>query len=63
MARLGNKEVVQKLFGPDFRARFSERKGGYTRILKMASRLGDGADMALIELVDYAQPELAEAGE
>ena len=63
MARLGNKEVVQKLFGPDFRARFAARQGGYTRILKMAHRLGDGADMALIEFVDFALPELAEAGE
>ncbi len=62
MARLGNKDAVQKLFAPEFRARFTERKGGYTRILKMAHRLGDGADMALIELVDYSLPEV-EAGE
>ena len=61
MARLGNKEVVQKLFGSEFRSRFADRQGGYTRILKMASRLGDGADMALIELVDYALPEVATA--
>jgi large subunit ribosomal protein L17 len=56
MARLGSKGAVQKLFTAEFRARFSERPGGYTRILKMASRLGDGAEMALIELVDYALP-------
>ncbi len=61
MARLGSKVAVQKLFTPEFRARFSERPGGYTRILKMASRHGDGADMALIELVDYALPEEASA--
>ena len=43
------------------KARFSERPGGYTRILKMASRLGDAAEMALIELVDYALPDEAKA--
>ena len=61
MARLGNKAVVQKLFGAEFRARFSERPGGYTRILKTSHRLGDAADMALIELVDYTLPEPKEA--
>ena len=62
MSRLGNKDAVQKLFGADFRKRFEARPGGYTRILKMSHRLGDAADMALIEFVDYALPEV-EAGE
>ena len=61
MSRLGSKAAVQKLFAAEFRARFSERPGGYTRILKMASRLGDAAEMALIELVDYALPDEAKA--
>ena len=61
MARLGSKDAVQKLFNAEFRARFNERPGGYTRILKMAPRLGDAAEMALIELVDYALPEEAKA--
>jgi large subunit ribosomal protein L17 len=56
MARLGSKETVQKIFGADFRKRFESRPGGYTRILKMAPRHGDGAEMALIELVDYQLP-------
>lgn len=61
MARLGSKTAVQKLFAAEFRARYSERPGGYTRILKMDSRLGDAAEMALIEFVDYQVPEPAEA--
>jgi large subunit ribosomal protein L17 len=63
MARLGSKTVVQKLFSTEFRARFSARPGGYTRILKTAHRLGDAADMALIELVDYTLPEPKSAEE
>ena len=58
MARLGNKDAVQKIFGADFRVRFEGRPGGYTRILKTSHRLGDAADMALIELVDYTLPEI-----
>jgi large subunit ribosomal protein L17 len=57
MSRLGNKAVVQKLFSPEFKARFQDRPGGYTRILKLDYRLGDAADTALIELVDYVLPE------
>lgn len=63
MSRLGSKAAVQKLFSGDFRKRFEGRPGGYTRILKMAHRLGDAADMALIEFVDYTLPEPAEAAE
>lgn len=59
MARLGSKAAVQKLFAPEFRARFESRPGGYTRILKVDHRLGDAADLALIELVDYVLPEVS----
>jgi len=57
MARLGSKVAVQKLFTAEFRSRFKDRPGGYTRILKTSHRLVDAADMALVELVDYTLPE------
>ena len=50
-ARLRDKEVVDKLFA-DLGKRFNARPGGYTRILHMAPRPGDNADMALMQLVD-----------
>ncbi len=49
---LQNKETVKKLFeeiGPQSK----DRPGGYTRVIKIGFRQGDGADMAVIELVDY----------
>ena len=51
-ASLGNNsnEVVKKLFD-DIAPRFSTRKGGYTRLLKLGPRLGDNAEMVLLELV------------
>lgn len=44
------KVVVKKLFS-ELGPRFSERPGGYTRIVKIGPRRGDGADMALLELI------------
>jgi large subunit ribosomal protein L17 len=61
MARLGSKSTVEKLFSADFTARFKGRQGGYTRILKTDHRLGDAADLAIIELVDYTLPEPKDA--
>ena len=50
-ARLGDNEVVKKLFD-EIAPRFAERAGGYTRVLKLGPRRGDAAEMVLLELVE-----------
>jgi len=52
MARLRQKEAVIELFR-DVAVKVGDRPGGYTRIIKLGNRLGDNADMAMIELVDF----------
>lgn len=46
-----DKKVVQKLFD-EIAPRFSDRTGGYTRILKMYPRRGDASELAIIELIE-----------
>ena len=57
---LQDKESITTLFG-DIAIKVGERPGGYTRIIKTGNRLGDNADMCIIELVDYNELLLSEA--
>lgn len=57
---LQSKEAVNELFR-EVSTKVAERPGGYTRIIKMGTRLGDNADMCLIELVDYNEHLMGEA--
>ena len=57
---LKNKEAIKELFGV-IAPKIADRPGGYTRVLHTGFRLGDGSDMALIELVDFNEAALASA--
>lgn len=57
---LQDKESITTLFG-EIAEKVANRPGGYTRIIKTGNRLGDNADMCIIELVDYNELLLTEA--
>ncbi|MEA5405868.1 large subunit ribosomal protein L17 [Arcicella rosea] len=59
---LQNKESVKELFGI-VSEKVANRPGGYTRIIKLANRLGDNAEMCLMELVDFNETLLAATAE
>lgn len=59
---LQDKEAVKALFG-DVAVKVADRPGGYTRIIKTGFRMGDAAEMCMIELVDYNELLLGESKE
>ena len=50
-ARLGDNQVLKRLFD-EIAPRFATRNGGYTRVMKLGPRLGDSAEMVVLELVE-----------
>lgn len=57
---VSDRDLIKKLF-TEIAPRFADRPGGYTRIVKLGPRHGDGAEMAILEFVDYERSEAAEA--
>ena len=56
-SHLQNKNAVSELFR-EVAEKIADRPGGYTRILRTGNRLGDNAEMCIIELVDYNEAML-----
>jgi large subunit ribosomal protein L17 len=52
-----DREVMKELFS-EIIAKVGDRPGGYTRVVKLGARRGDGADLAILELVDYNEGEV-----
>ena len=57
-AYMQSKDVVAKLFD-EIQAQYTERQGGYTRIIRTGNRFGDAAPMAILELVGYEEAQAA----
>ena len=56
LAYITKEDVVKKLFN-ELAPLYGNRAGGYTQIFKLGARRGDGAEMAIIKLIDYKKPE------
>ncbi len=54
--RVNGEDIAKKLFD-EIAPRFEDRPGGYTRLYKLGMRQGDGAEMAIIELVEASQKD------
>jgi len=58
---ISDRDIIKRLF-TEIAPRFAERPGGYTRIVKLGPRRGDGAELAILEFVDYKLPEAKAKG-
>ena len=61
IAKVGDKETVREIFEKAAQGLWADRNGGYTRILKLGRRKGDGAEVVIIELVTEAVATREEA--
>ncbi|MBQ4112193.1 MAG: 50S ribosomal protein L17 [Clostridia bacterium] len=59
LAYITKESVVTKVF-TEYAALYADRNGGYTQIFKMGPRRGDGAEIAVIKMVDYVKPVATE---
>ena len=55
LAYITKEDVVTKVFS-ELAPLYAERNGGYTQIYKLGPRRGDGAEMAIVKLIDYVKP-------
>ena len=55
LAYITKEDVVTKVFS-ELAPLYAERNGGYTQIFKLGPRRGDGAEMAIVKLIDYVKP-------
>ncbi|MBE6668258.1 MAG: 50S ribosomal protein L17 [Ruminococcaceae bacterium] len=60
LAYITKEDVVTKVFS-ELAPLYAERNGGYTQIFKLGPRRGDGAEMAIVKLIDYVKPEAKDA--
>ena len=59
LAYITKESVVTKVF-TEYAALYADRNGGYTQIFKMGPRRGDGAEIAVIKMIDYVKPSANE---
>ena len=59
IAKLGDKELVREVFEKAAQGMWADRNGGYTRILKLGTRKGDGAEMAILQWTVLPAPDAA----
>ncbi len=55
LAYITDEDVVTKVF-TEYAALYADRKGGYTQIFRLGARRGDGAETAVIKMIDYVKP-------
>ena len=62
LAYITKESVVTKVF-TEYASLYANRNGGYTQIFKLGARRGDGAEMAIIRMIDYVKPTVDEKAE